>query len=87
MIISIDDKWRIQSDEYAWQVARRRKNGEWRPATYHASIEQAVRSLYDQQLRLSDAEGVAEVMAEADRLLRTLSRALAPQFEVREVVP
>ena len=82
MIIPIDDNWRIQSDEYSWQVARRRKNGDWRPSTYHADLSQAARSLYDRQLRASDAVGAAEVQAEAERLLDRLSLALTPQFEV-----
>jgi hypothetical protein len=87
MIIPIDDHYRIQTDEHSWQVAQRRPNGRWLAVTYHADLSQAARSLYDRQLRASDAIGAAEVLAEAERLLDRLSLALAPQFEVREVVP
>ena len=86
MIIPIDDNWRIQTDENSWQVAQRRPNGRWLAVSFHPDLSQAARSLYDRQLRASDAVGATEVQAEAERLLDRLSLALTPQFEVRKVV-
>ena len=86
MIIPIDGDWRIQTDEHSWQVAQRRPNGRWLAVSFHPDLSQAARSLYDRQLRASDAVGAAEVQVEAERLLDRLSLALTPQFEVRKVV-
>ena len=87
MISPIDDDWRIQTDEHQWQVTQRRPNGRWLAVSFHRDLSQAARSLYHRQLRAPDAVGAAETQVEAERLLDRLSLALAPQFEVREVVP
>ena len=74
MIIPIDGNGRIQTDEHQWQVTQRRPNGGWLAVSFHRDLSQATRSLYDRQLRASDAVGAAEAQAEAERF----SLALAP---------
>ena len=86
MIIPIDERCRIDTDEHAWRVSRARvRKGEtvWEPISYHATLEQAARSLFERELRASNAVGVVEAKAEADRLLTSLSRALTPSFGLK----
>jgi hypothetical protein len=87
MKLPIDDRYRIDSDEYQWRVSRSRVvKGElkWEPISFHPSLESAVQAYADRCLRLSEAEGVAEAKAEVDRLVSRLCQALTPRFEVRE---
>jgi hypothetical protein len=40
-------------------------------------------SLYQRWIRASDAQTLADALADAENTLRSLSHALAPQYEVR----
>lgn len=85
MIIPIDEKHRIDTDEHSWRVCtrRKRKAGDtWEPVSYHRTITLAVQSLADRMLRASDAVGLAEALVEVDNVTAVLSRALSPRFEV-----
>ena len=85
MIIPIDDRYRIQSTKDCWQVARKRViKGvvDWVPRSHHMDLSQAVNSLYQERVRLSDAETLVEALADADRILRELTEALSPSFRL-----
>lgn len=91
MIISINDKYRISSDTHGWaiQEARRRTNRRtgdvstvFESIRWHSSLQGAVNGLAELWMRTSDAEGVAEALAEAKNLLSVISRALTPHIVV-----
>lgn len=92
MIIPIDSRYRIAADRHSWTVQRRirrkhRKTGElvteWKSIMWLASLQQAVRELAELRLRTSDAETVADALAEVQRVVATLCSALQSQFAVR----
>ncbi len=83
MILPINDRYRIKSDQYCWmvQVQRRRTltdqfKEDWRPVTYHPTFEQAVTSLSERMLRTSSAIGFEKGLEEIKRICDTLSQAL-----------
>lgn len=83
MILPINDRYRIKSDQYCWMVQEQRRRTltdqlkeDWRPVTYHPTIEQAVSSLSERMLRTSSAIGFAEGLEELKRICNTLSQAL-----------
>jgi hypothetical protein len=89
-MLSLTNDWRIASDELCWRLERRRtqrdrKTGEqvatWRPVTYHGTLGQAASEYAQRGLRLSNAEGIAELRAEHESLVATLSQAFAGCFE------
>ena len=83
MILPINDRYRIKSDQYCWTVQEQRRRTltdqlkeDWRPVTYHPTIEQAVSSLSERMLRTSSAIGFVEGLEELKRICDTLSQAL-----------
>ena len=85
MNIPIDNKHRISSYKYGWQIEMpRQKNGKtkWEPVSYYTTLENAVNSLGHRLVRESRADTLTEALAEIDRVSATLSRALSPQFKV-----
>ena len=77
MILPLTDRWRVKSDRYCWtlQNKTKRKNkgtgrveDYWRSETYHATLEQAIQSAYELELRLSEAEGIVDCLHELRRL-------------------
>lgn len=87
MIIPINDQYRITSDPRQWilqtpvKVSSRHPDG-WKSTAYYISLSQLVNSLCERMCRESNAVGVVEGLAETKRILRTLTRALAPQYDV-----
>lgn len=87
MILPIDDETRIQTDDRSWQVAKRKwskkhESYDWQVITWHRTLEQAVRSLYQSEIRASEAYGYTQALAASEDALRRLSAALTPDFTV-----
>ena len=83
MILPINDRYRIKSDQYCWTVQMQRRRTltdqlkeDWRPVSYHPTIEQAVSSLSERMLRTSSVIGFLEGLEELKRICDTLSQAL-----------
>ena len=86
MILPISEKYRIASDRHGWAIQefRPKKSGdEWRPMLFYSDIGKAVSGLAHLMLRTSDAQTLADALAEVENISHQLTRALAPQYEVR----
>ncbi len=81
-ILPIDDRYRLTADERCWRIEQCRKNGEWRPVEYHATIEGTVNSLARRLVRTSEVQSLADALAAVENVSRTLTQALAPCFKV-----
>ena len=74
MILPINDRYRIKSDQYCWTFRKTSTDStdqlkeDWRPVTYHPTIEQAVSSLSERMLRTSSAVGFVEGLEELKRI-------------------
>jgi len=85
MKIQITPAHQISSYRYGWkiEVPRARKGeSKWQPVSYYTTLEQAVNSLGHRLVRESDAQTLADALAEIDRVTATLCQALSPQFRV-----
>ena len=90
MRLAIDHQISIISDQHSWALAERRertrhgrKVTEWQPFLWYSSLEKACSGFVERSLRLSDAESLAEALADVDRAVAKLCAALHPQFEVK----
>ncbi len=89
MILPITDRYRIAADRRSWTVeqcrGKRRQTmaPRWEPISWHPTLEGAVNALGQLMVHTSDAQTLAEAIAEIDRVATTLCQALSPQFEVR----
>ena len=84
MIIPINERNRITSDEYQWiiQKKRSRKGKEdWASRHYYPTFESAVRSLGELMVRQSKADTLVSALAEVENVATTLSQALTPTIE------
>ncbi len=87
MILPISDKYRLASDRRCWTVQefRPKKSGdEWRSVLFFSDLSKAVSGLASLALRTSDAQTLADALAEVESISRALTRALAPEFEVKQ---
>ncbi len=80
--IEINDEYRIASDEHQWIVQRKSVNGKtgevsWMNKTFHAEIDQATKSLSGLLLRLSDANGLGEILDEIRRIDAMIAQAMS----------
>ena len=91
--IPIDPNCRLAADSNSWMIQRckRRKSrhgdhmiGDWETFSWHPTLEGAVNTLADYELRTSGAQSVAEALAEVERIGAMLTRALSPRYEVKE---
>ena len=88
--ISVTQDYAIGADAHSWQVQKRQpRNGAdaWEPITWHATLEQAAASLRERLVRLPGSQTIGELRVATDDASTIISLGLAPQFEVREVVP
>jgi hypothetical protein len=86
MIIPIDHKHRIRSDEHCWAVETTRKRGSktcWRGISYHPTLEAAVNSLGRRMVRTSNATTLVEALRAVEDISAKLCQALTPEFEVK----
>jgi len=89
MILPVNDQYRIKSDSRQWmvqtpiKVSKKYPDG-WKSTSFYISLPQLVNALCDRMLRESEAAGIAEALEENKRILRTLTQALAPHYEVTQ---
>ena len=87
MILPVNDQYRIKSDSKQWviqtpvKISSRYPDG-WKSTSFYISLPHLVNSLCDRMLRESEVAGVSEALEENKRILRTLTHALAPHYEV-----
>ena len=84
MIIPINDRYRITSDEYQWiiQTKRNRKGKEdWQARFYYPTLKAALEGLGELMVRQSDVATLADALAKVENVATTLSQALTPTIE------
>jgi len=94
MILPIDDKWRIKSDEYCWHIQllkgtrRNSRTGEiednWRSQRYYQSLAKAVHGLAELELMSGDTKTLAEALDAVRAVSERLSMALTPHVEITD---
>ena len=65
MIIPINARYRIVSDEYQWIIQRKRTrkgNEVWESQTYHPSVDAAVRSLGERMVRECNTDTLVDCL-------------------------
>jgi len=82
MIIPLDDGWRLKTDKYQYKLQKFTTHSGWENEAYYPSISGAVQECYERRLRASEAETLAEVVAESKRLLQGLSGALRVDYDI-----
>ena len=84
MIIPINDRYRITSDEYQWiiQTKRNRKGKkDWQARLYYPTLKAALEGLGELMVRQSDVATLADALAKVENVATTLSQALTPTIE------
>ena len=84
MIIPINARYRIVSDEYQWIIQRKRtRKGkeDWQARLYYPTLKAALEGLGDLMVRQSDAATLAAALAKVENVTTTLSQALTPTIE------
>ena len=84
MIIPINARYRIVSDEYQWIIQRirtRKGKEDWQARLYYPDLKAAVEGLGELMVRQSDVATLADALAEVENVATTLSQALTPTIE------
>ena len=84
MIIPVNEQYRIATDLYQWMVERARtRNGnkEWEPNLFYPTFETALKGLGELMVRLSEAQTLADAIADVEKVSTTLSQALTIRIE------
>ena len=94
MILPIDDKWRLKSDQYCWHIQRyegKRKNrqtGEledwWESKRYYQTVAQAAHGLAQLEIMSGDTTTLVEALDAVQEVSERLSMALTPHIELKE---
>lgn len=85
MNIQVSEKYRITSDPHNVVVEQlqipKKEDSEpyWRQVSYHMSFEQAIKWLFDHQIRLSDASDLRDIGECISRVKEELQRAIRSQ--------
>lgn len=82
--IPVNDKYQIASDKRSWFIQERRKKKGvliWEAVAWYGSLEQTVKSLGNRMVRESCAQGVGELLDEAERVSTVLCRALTLKLD------
>ena len=94
MILPINDKYRIRGERHQWVVEERKRRVSkcsdvsggaymaWKAVGYFPTLQQAVNTLTDLQLRISGAKTIVEAMVESKRITSELVAALSPTFQI-----
>lgn len=71
MIVPLDDTTRISSDERCWRLEKYRKHKgtwKWEAFEYFTTLRQAVVEAGQREIRLSEAQTIAEAIDDVDRI-------------------
>ena len=71
MIIPIDDKTRIRGTEQCWQLERARivkGEVEWRPKKYFLTVDDALRTAAQGEIRTDPAHGITKAIDACNRV-------------------
>jgi hypothetical protein len=83
--IPVDEEFALGADAHAWQILKRHhyKGGHrWEPIAWYPTLEQSINGFADRAVRLSCAQTLAELLAESQRVISLICRALPPPFTV-----
>ena len=91
MQLPINEDYRAVTDPHCWILQKRKPNKKkgtetWVGYQYYGTLQSLINGLSDQMLLDSEAETLADALAEAKRITSVLTSALTPRFEVNEVV-
>ena len=90
--IPLNDNYRLSSDKYQWIIEKKRKGKdrktgeptiEWRGDSYHPTPTKAVQHYAHMQVRTSEASTLTEALENIDEVVRSVTEALVPYFEVK----
>ena len=84
MIIPVNEQYRIATDPYQWMVEKARiRNGkkDWEPKLFYPSFKSALKGLGELMVRRSDAQTLADAIADVEKVSTTLSQALTIRIE------
>jgi len=77
MIIDLDDKTRIRGTKTCWQLeSARTVKGvvEWRPQKYFLTLDDALRSAAQREIRTNPAHGITEAIDACNRVTQKYAR-------------
>ena len=86
MIIPINARYRIVSDEYQWIIQRirtRKGKEDWQARLYYPTLKAAVEGLGELMVRQSKADTLVSALAAVEEVATQLSQALTPKIEVK----
>ena len=86
MIIPINARYRIVSDEYQWIIQRKRtRKGkeDWQARLYYPTLKAAVEGLGELMVRQSKADTLVSALAAVEEVATQLSQALTPKIDVK----
>ncbi len=84
MIIPVNEQYRIATDPYQWMVEKARtRNGKknWEPKLFYPTFESALKGLGELMVRRSEAQTLADAIADVEKVSTTLSQALTIRIE------
>ena len=87
MRIEVGPDWAVKSDRHGYALERRRVSKEgverWDNEGYYARLATAYEALLRRDVRQSDAEGVAAVLARMEQVERWIAVSLRARWESR----
>ena len=86
MIIPINARYRIVSDEYQWIIQRirtRKGKEDWQARLYYPTLKAAVEGLGELMVRQSKADTLASALAAIEEVGTQFSQVLTPKIEVK----
>ena len=86
MIIPINARYRIVSDEYQWIIQRirtRKGKEDWQARLYYPTLKAAIEGLGELMVRQSKADTLVSALAAVEEVATQLSQALTPKIEVK----
>ena len=84
MIIPINERYRLTSDEHQWIIQKKRYRNErecWESRLYYPNLNAAVKGLGEMMVRQSKADTLASALEAVENVATTLCQALTPRIE------
>ena len=86
MIIPINARYRIVSDEYQWIIQRirtRKGKEDWQARLYYPTLKAAAEGLGELMVRQSKADTLVSALVAVEEVATQLSQALTPKIDVK----